>query len=319
MNFSPKKLVSIVISVYNEEKNLLPLYKELIKNLDKCSQINYELIFVNDGSADGSLGILSNLVVKDKRVRVVNFARNFGHEIAMTAGLDHSRGEAVIFMDADLQHPPHILPKMIEKWLHGHDVVLTKITVNEDKSAFRNMLSKAFYCLVNWISDVSIPENTPDFRLISGDYVTTLKNMRENSRMFRGMLNWLGIFNAAQIEFVAPKRVAGVTNYNFIKSMRLAIDSIIQFSIKPLRISIYFSIICALASLSFGLITIYEHYVAHQPSGYATIICLITFFASLQFVLIGILGEYIGRIHIESRDRPLYFANVIEKKDEVKN
>ena len=318
MNSSPKKLVSIVISVYNEEKNLLPLYKELLKNLNKCEKINYELIFVNDGSVDGSLGILSNLVAKDKNVRVVNFARNFGHEIAMTAGLDHSRGDAVIFMDADLQHPPHILPQMIEKWLSGHDVVLTKITVNQDKTALRNILSKTFYYFVNWLSDVSIPENTPDFRLIAGDYVKTIRNMRENSRMFRGMLNWLGIFNAAQIEFVAPKRIAGVTNYNFVKSMRLAIDSIIQFSIKPLRLSIYFSIICALASLSFGLITIYEHYVIHQPSGYATIICLITFLASLQFVLIGILGEYIGRIHIESRDRPLYFANVIER-DEAKN
>lgn len=277
------------------------------------------MIFVNDGSKDGSLGILGNLVAKDKRVRVVNFARNFGHEIAMTAGLDHSNGEAVIFMDADLQHPPHIVPKMIEKWLSGHDVVLGKITTNEDKTAFRSFLSKAFYCVVNFISDVKIPENTPDFRLISGDYVTTIKNMRENSRMFRGMLNWLGIFNAAEIEFVAPKRMEGKTNYNFVKSMRLAIDSIIQFSIKPLRLSIYFSIICALASLLFGLLTIYEHYVIHQPSGYATIICLITFLASLQFVLIGILGEYIGRIHIESRDRPLYFANVIENKNESKN
>ncbi|MBU6140631.1 MAG: glycosyltransferase family 2 protein [Proteobacteria bacterium] len=318
MNSSLKKLVSIVISVYNEEKNLLPLYKELIENLEKCPQVTYELIFVNDGSADGSLGILSNLVAKNKDVRVVNFARNFGHEIAMTAGLDHSRGEAVIFMDADLQHPPHVVPKMIEKWLAGHDVVLGKITTNEDKTAFRRLLSKAFYRVVNFISDVNIPENTPDFRLIAGDYVTTIKNMRENSRMFRGMLNWLGIFNAVQIEFVAPKRLEGKTNYNFVKSMRLAIDSIIQFSIKPLRLSIYFSIICALASLSFGLITIYEHYVAHQPSGYATIICLITFLASLQFVLIGILGEYIGRIHIESRDRPLYFAKIIER-NEAKN
>lgn len=312
-----KKLVSIVISVYNEEGNLIRLFDELTENLRKCSQINYELVFVNDGSVDSSLAILCNLATKNKNVRVVNFARNFGHEIAMTAGLDHSKGDAVIFMDADLQHPPHIIPQMIDKWLDGHDVVLTKITVNEDKSALRNFLTKTFYKFVNFISDVKIPENTPDFRLISGDYVKTIKNMRENSRMFRGMLNWLGVFNAAQIEFVAPKRIAGQSNYNFIKSMRLAIDSIIQFSVKPLRISIYFSIISALASLLIGIYTIYEHYVVHQPSGYATIICLITFLASIQFVLIGILGEYIGRIHIESRDRPLYFANVIENSDET--
>jgi dolichol-phosphate mannosyltransferase len=319
MSSSNKKLVSVVISVYNEEKNLEPLYLELVKNLEKCQEINYELIFVNDGSVDESLKVLSGFVFKNKKVRVVNFARNFGHEIAMTAGLDHSNGEAVIFMDGDLQHPPRLIPRMIEKWLNGHEVVLTKITANEDKTAFRSMLTKIFYRLINFISDVKIPENTPDFRLISGQYVKTLKNMRENSRMFRGMLNWLGISNAAQIEFVAPKRFAGKTNYNFIKSMRLAIDSIIQFSVKPLRLSIYFSIICALISVLVGIITIYEHYVTHQPSGYATIICLITFLASIQFILIGILGEYIGRIHIESRDRPLYFANVIERKDETTN
>ncbi len=311
-----KKLVSVVISVYNEEKNILPLYLELIKNLEKCPQVDYELIFVNDGSSDQSIGVLCNLVSKDKKVRVVNFARNFGHEIAMTAGLDHSRGDAVIFMDGDLQHPPHIIPQMIKKWLSGYDVVLTKIITNEDKSALRTFVTKIFYRLINSISDVKIPENTPDFRLISGEYVKTIKNMRENSRMFRGMLNWLGIFNAAQIDFVAPKRIAGRSNYNLVKSMKLAIDSIIQFSIKPLRISIYFSIICAAISLMFGVTTIYEHYVAHQPSGYATIICLISFLASIQFVLIGILGEYIGRIHIESRDRPLYFANIIERKNE---
>lgn len=317
MSSSNKKLVSVVISVFNEERNLMPLYSELAQNLERCKQIDYELIFVNDGSTDESLGILCNLVAKDKKVRVVNFVRNFGHEIAMTAGLDHSNGEAVIFMDGDLQHPPHIVPQMIEKWLNGHDVVLTKITINEDKSLFRSILTKIFYRVVNLISDVKIPENTPDFRLISGGYVKTIKNMRENSRMFRGMLNWLGISNAAQIEFIAPKRVAGQSNYNFIKSMKLAIDSIIQFSVKPLRASIYFSIICALISLLVGIFTIYEHYVINQPSGYATIICLITFLASIQFVLIGILGEYIGRIHIESRDRPLYFANVIE--NEIKN
>lgn len=309
-----KKLVSVVISVYNEEKNILPLYLELIKNLEKCPQVDYELIFVNDGSSDQSIGVLCNLVSKDKKVRVVNFARNFGHEIAMTAGLDHSHVDAVIFMDGDLQHPPHIIPQMIKKWLNGHDVVLTKIIINEDKSAIRTFVTKIFYRLINSISDVKIPENTPDFRLISGEYVKTIKNMRENNRMFRGMLNWLGIFNAAQIDFVAPKRIAGRSHYNLVKSMKLAIDSIIQFSIKPLRISIYFSIICATVSLMFGVTTIYEHYVAHQPSGYATIICLISFLASIQFVLIGILGEYIGRIHIESRDRPLYFANVIERK-----
>ncbi len=312
MNFSAKKLVSIVIPVYNEEGNLLELNQQLQENLQKVDQVNYEIIFVNDGSRDNSLKVMCELVKKDERMKIVNFARNFGHEIAMTAGLDYSNGDAVIFMDSDLQHPPYLIPQMIEKWLEGHDVVLTKILHNEDKGVFQKIFSKYFYKVINAISDVKIPANTPDFRLISKNYIKVLKDMRENARMFRGMLSWLGMFNVAEISFVAPKRFAGKTKYNFASSFRLATDSILQFSIKPLRISIYFSMISALISLAFGAITIIEHYFYHQPSGYATIICLITFLASLQFIILAILGEYIGRIHIESKNRPLYFCNLIE-------
>ncbi|MDX2082723.1 MAG: glycosyltransferase family 2 protein [Rickettsiales bacterium] len=310
-----KKIVSLVIPAFNEEGNLLELYAQIKEALQKNDQVTYEIIFVNDGSLDNTLGIIKGLAQIDKRIKIINFARNFGHEIAMTAGLDHSIGDAVIFMDADLQHPPALIPQMIEKWLGGCDVVLTKLIHNEDKTFLQSFLSSCFYKLIGVISDVKIPAKMPDFRLIGEKYIKVLREMRENSRMFRGMLNWLGMLNVAEIEFVAPKRFAGKTNYNLTQSFRLAIDSILQFSIKPLRISIYFSMICAAISLTFGAWTIFEHYALNRPSvGYASIVCLIVFLSSLQFVILGIIGEYIGRIHIESKNRPLYFAEVIENK-----
>ena len=311
-----KKLVSIIISAHNEEGNILPLYNRLLPNLTQFPQIDYEIIFVNDGSSDNTLGILRALAIKNRKIKIVNFARNFGHEVAMTAGLDYAKGDAAIFMDADLQHPPELVSQMIQKWLEGHEVVLTKITNNADKTWLEKILSKIFYKIFGMISDVKIPAHTPDFRLIDKKYITVLRDMRENSRMFRGMLNWLGIFDAAEIEFSAPKRFSGKTKYNLSKSFRLAFDSILQFSIKPLRLSIYLSVICAMLSLIFGIWTIYEHFTLEQPSGYATIICLITALSSLQFIILGILGEYIGRIHVESKSRPLYFAELIEYKDE---
>lgn len=308
------KLISIVISVYNEEKNLPELYKQLCLTLKK-QEINSEIIFVNDGSKDNSLKILRSFLLSDDRVRIINFARNFGHEIAMTAGLDYARGDAIIFMDADLQHPPELISPMIQKWLEGRDLVLTKIVKNHDKSWLRAAAVKIFYKILNLFSDIKIDEGFSDFRLIDKKYIATLKEMRESRRMFRGMLKWLGLFNAAEIKFSAPKRFSGKSHYNIAKSMQLAIDSILQFSIKPLRISIYCSIICAIFSLSFGAWTIYEHYASNRPNtGYASIVCLVSFLFSLQFILLGIIGEYVGRIHIESKKRPLYFAQIIENK-----
>jgi polyisoprenyl-phosphate glycosyltransferase len=313
-----KKLVSIVVSAYNEEGNVSELYKRLVENLKKIRKIDYEILFINDGSTDQTLPQLKMIAIKDTKVKIIDLARNFGHEIAMTAGMDHAKGDAVLFMDADLQHPPEVVPKIIDKWLDGYGIVLTKITNNEDKSYFRNLLSSAFYKLINKLSDIHVPAQTPDFRLVSREYVDVLKNMREDRRLFRGMLNWLGVYDYAEIEFVAPKRFSGKTNYNLSKSFSLAINAILQFSIRPLRISMIFSAVCALFSGVFGIWTIYEHFAYDKPdTGYATIICLLVFLFGLQFVILAIMGEYIGRIHIESKDRPLYFARVIDHK--IKN
>ena len=314
-NNSSPKMLSIVISAYNEQGNVLELYKRLLLNLNPIININYELIFVNDGSSDNTLPILIDLANQDSKITIINLARNFGHEIAMTAGMDYAKGDAVLFMDADLQHPPEIVPQIIEKWLAGYSVVLTKISNNQEKSWFRSLIVKCFYKIINFLSDTHIPASTPDFRLINRKYVEALKNMREDSRMFRGMLNWLGINNYAEITFEAPKRFSGNTHYNLSKSFSLAINAILQFSITPLRISIIFSIICAILSALFGFYTIYEHFTSNKNiSGYATTICLIVFLSSLQFMILAIIGEYIGRIHIESKGRPLYFAKIISGK-----
>ena len=306
-------ILSIVISAYNEEGNIYELYNQLVFNLQKFTNLQYELLFVNDGSTDKTLEKCIELNTKDKCVKIINFARNFGHEIAMTAGLDYAKGNAVIFMDADLQHPPHLIPEMIEKWQSGYEVVLTKRLDNEGQSYFGKLCGFLFYKLINILSEVPIPANTPDFRLIGKRYIDILRKIDERDRMFRGLLNWVGISNAAEISFIAPKRFSGKTHYNFIKSLSLAVSSVVQFSIKPLRFATYIGIISAIIACCFGVYTIFEHFVETKPSnGYATLVCIIAFFSSIQMVMIGILGEYIARIHIETKGRPLYFAELIE-------
>ncbi len=310
-----KKEVSIVISVYNEEKSLPELYKALTHSLAK-TPFSYEFLFVNDGSTDNSLTLLSELMLKDLRVKIVNLGKNFGHEIAMTAGMDHARGECVIFMDADLQHPPQLIPQMLQHWQNGYDLVLTLRKANMDQGLGSKFMNKVFYRLINFLSDDKIPANMPDFRLIDKKYIEVLKGMREQKRLFRGLINWMGIKNHALIEFEAPRRFAGETKYNVRKLISLAIDSIISFSIKPLRIASYFGIITAFLAILLGIYFVFEF--LNNPdysfSGFGTTLVMVILMGSVQLVVLGIIGEYIGRIHMESKKRPLYFADFMEQK-----
>lgn len=309
------KIISIVISVFNEDKNLPELYKVLT---DTVSDLPYsfEFLFVNDGSTDNSFTILSELLQKDQRVKIVNLGKNFGHEIAMTAGMDHALGDCIIFMDADLQHPPSLIPEMLNKWSNGIDLVLTLRKDNKDQGFSSKVLNKVFYALINTLSDDKIPANMPDFRLIDKKYIEVLKGMREQKRLFRGLINWMGIKNHAIIEFEAPKRYAGKTKYNVRKLISLALDSIISFSIKPLRIASYFGIFTALLAILLGIYFVFEF--LNNPdytfSGFGTTLVMVVLMGSVQLVVLGIIGEYIGRIHLESKKRPLYFADFIERK-----
>lgn len=312
----PSKLVSIVISAFNEQDNVQELYKQLKNELKKVD-VKYELIYVDDGSSDKTYANCLKLQKKDNAVKIVQLKRNFGHEIAMTAGMDYAKGDAVIFMDADLQHPPHYIPQMIELWQQGKEIVLTKRVDNKDTSGLYKLCAKSFYFVLNLLSERKIMESAPDFRLLDRKYVDFLKGFNEQDRLFRGLLSWImPNDNVAMIDFVAPERFSGESKYNFIKSLRLAINSIVQFSVMPLRLATYIGLFGAAFALLLGLYVFVEHFFLHNPTpGYATIMVTVVFLGAVQLICLGIIGEYIGKIHMEVKKRPLYVADYITRKD----
>lgn len=314
------KLISIIISAYNEQDNVGELYKQLQSTLKPLTEVDFEFIYVDDGSTDNTYTNCIKLQKKDERVKIVQLKRNFGHEIAMTAGMDYAKGDAVIFMDADLQHPPLYIPQMIQLWQHGKEIVLTKRVDNKDTSKLYKFCAKTFYYILNKLSDTKIMESAPDFRLLDRKYVDFLKGFNEQDRLFRGLLSWvLPKDNVAVISFIAPERFSGESKYNFAKSLHLAINSILQFSVLPLRLATYLGLISALAALLLGIYVFVEHFFMHNPTpGYATIMVTVVFLGAVQLICLGIIGEYIGKIHMEVKKRPLYMADYIEQKKDKK-
>ena len=314
--------VSIVVSAFNEEGNIEKLYTELTRQLKKLKLARYEIIFVDDGSTDKTYATCIALQQKDPAVKIVHLMRNFGHEIAMTAGMDHAKEKAVIFMDADLQHPPVYIAQMITYWQAGTDIILTRRLENKATSSFYDFCAKVFYWLLNRLSDTKIPEKTPDFRLIDRSYIDILKRFKEHDRLFRGMLPLIcSDKNTKVIDFIAPERFSGTSKYNFRKSFALAFNSIVQFSTRPLRLSIYLGLLGALFAVGMGIYVVAEHFLLNKAStGYATIMATIVLLGAIQLIVLGILGEYIGKIHIEVKNRPLYAAVFLdpEKKKNAK-
>lgn len=313
----PNKLVSIVVSAYNEQDNVGELYKQLKKNMEDVAGADYELVFVDDGSTDNTLANCKKLQKKDKRVKIVQLKRNFGHEIAMTAGMDYAKGDAVIFMDADLQHPPVYIPQMIKLWQEGNEIVLTKRVENKETSKLYKWCAKTFYYVLNLLSDTPVMESAPDFRLIDRKYVDFLKSFNEQDRLFRGLLSWVMPHDkVAIIDFTAPERFSGTSKYNFVKSLKLALNSIMQFSVLPLRLATVIGLLGAIFALLMGVYVFIEHFFLHNPTpGYATIMVTVVFLGAVQLICLGIIGEYIGKIHMEVKKRPLYMADYIENKD----
>lgn len=309
--------ISVVISAYNEGESVNELHKELTKVMKDLPLKSYELIFVDDGSSDDTYAKCQKLQTKDKHVKIVHLRRNFGHEIAMTAGMDYAKGEAVVFMDADLQHPPFYIKEMVKYWQEGNDIVLTKRVENQATSKFYDFCAAAFYKILNFMSDTKIPAKAPDFRLVDRSYIDFLKKFNEHDRLFRGLLSWaMPRENVKYIDFVAPERFAGVSKYNFRKSLALAFNSIVQFSTRPLRLSIYLGLFTAVISGLLGLYVIIEHFILRHPTpGYATIMTTVIFLGSIQLIVLGIIGEYIGKIHMEVKKRPLYIAEYKDSED----
>lgn len=309
------KKISIVISAYNEESNIDFLIKEIWESVPK--KYAYELIFVNDGSTDNTEKNIYAHCKEDKRVKLINFSTNYGHEVAMSSGMDFADGDAVVFMDADLQHPPSLLPELIEKWQQGNRIVLTKRTNNEDKDLLYNISSSIYYRILNYLSEYNMQTNTPDFRLIDRYYIDILKTFKEKSRLFRGLLYIIDAKDdTTTINFVAPKRYAGKTKYNFFKLCNLAIDSILSFSIKPLRIALIISLIFFFLSILLGIYFLLEwFFFGNDAPGFMTLILTIVLLGSANLFVLSVIGEYVGRIHIEAKQRPLYTLKSIVNID----
>ena len=299
------KKISIIVSVYNEEEVLFEFYRETIKVLLLIDN-PYEIIFVNDGSSDSSRSVLFNIAKTDKNVKVVHFSRNFGHEAAMIAGIDNATGDYLLCMDADLQHPPTLLPEIIGKFEAGYDIINMVRTENRSAGVVKNITSTLFYKLINNLSDTKLVSNASDFFGISKRVADVLRsNYREKTRFLRGFVQNVG-FNSVNIEYEAAKRFAGKSKYSIKKLFRFSIDTIITFSNLPLKLGIYAGTVAAFFAIAMMIYTIVSFIRVGTPSGYATIICLMCIMFSVLFFLLGIIGEYIGVILSEIKNRPIY-------------
>lgn len=304
------KKISIIVSVYNEEEVLFEFYRETIKVLLLIDN-PYEIIFVNDGSVDGSRGILFKIAKDDENVKVVHFSRNFGHEAAMIAGIDNASGDYLVCMDADLQHPPTLLTEMLRKFESGYDIINMVRTVNKSAGIIKNITSSMFYKVINRLSDIHLVSNASDFFGISKRVADVLRSSyREKTRFLRGYVQNVG-FNTVNIEYEARKRYAGESKYSIKKLFRFSMNTIMTFSNLPLKLGIYAGSMAAFLAIIMMIYTIVSFIRVGTPSGYATTICLICFMFSVLFFIVGIIGEYLGLILSEIKDRPIY---IVEEK-----
>ena len=308
------KSISVVVSVYNEEKALDEFYRETSRVLEETGW-DWELIFVNDGSADSSLSVLKGLAAAQERVKIISFSRNFGHEAAMIAGMDYSTGEVVVCMDADLQHPPACIPEILKKREEGYEVINMVRTQNRTAGLVKNITSSGFYWLINHIADVHFEPNASDFFAVSRKVARVLRtNYRERVRFLRGYVQNVG-FKRTTIEYEAGVRVAGESKYSLKKLFIFSINTILCFSNMPLKLGIYAGIFSALLGLAVMVYTLLTRQGA--PSGYATIVVLICFMFAMMFVIIGIIGEYIAILFTELKDRPIYIVEETENIEEA--
>ena len=307
------KLLSVVVSVYNEEPGLREFYEEtgkILKTLPK--PWDYELLFINDGSADGSLAVLRELAASDPKVKIVNFSRNFGHEAAMIAGIDYAAGDGIVCMDADLQHPPECIPEILKKLEEGYQVINMVRTRNKTAGFLKNVTSLAFYRLINCLSDVKFEANASDFFAVGKEAAQVLRSSyREKVRFLRGYVQSIG-FKRTTLEYEARPRFAGESKYSIRSLLKFSINTILCFSDLPLKLGIYSGVLVALFGLAVMIYTIYTWAKYGAPSGYATIVVLLSFMFAMLFIIVGIIGEYIAILFAELKDRPVYIVQDTE-------
>ncbi|KFZ43229.1 glycosyltransferase [Anoxybacillus flavithermus] len=296
---------SVVIPVYNEALVIRETYKRLKRVMEQTDGA-YELLFVNDGSKDETLDMLKELAVRDDTVKYLDFSRNFGHQIAITAGMDYASGEAIVIIDADLQDPPELILEMIEKWKEGYDVVYAKRTKRKGETFFKKATAYAFYRLLQAATEIDIPLDTGDFRLIDRKVRDELVGMRERSRFVRGLVGWVG-FKQTAIEYERDERFAGETKYPLKKMIRFSLDGITSFSYKPLKLASLLGFLLSFVSVVWMIAVLYLKLFTHSTvTGWSSLVMTVLFFNGVVLIMLGVIGEYIGRIYDEVKHRPLY-------------
>jgi glycosyltransferase involved in cell wall biosynthesis len=305
---------TIIAPIFNEEGNIPELYRRVKETMDKTGEI-WELIMVDDGSTDGSVPAIYKLSANDSHVKPVIFARNFGHQIAVTAGLDYAKGQAVVIIDSDLQDPPEVILDLISKWKEGYEVVFAQRSEREGESWFKLFTASIFYRMIYRITDVNIPRDTGDFRLLDRKVVDVMKSMRERHRFLRGMSVWVG-FKQAGVSYKRAARFSGETKYPFKKMVKFASDAITSFSYFPLQLAMYLGFFTAgISIIAIPLVIILRIVGSHAFLGQATTLIAVLFLGGVQLISLGILGEYIGRLYDEAKGRPLYIVREAPTKE----
>ena len=306
------KKVSIVIPMYYEEEIAQECYKRVVNNLKKLQEYEYEIIFVNDGSKDKTLAILEEIAKIDKQVKIISFSRNFGHQCAVTAGLKYVTGDAIVIMDADLQDPPELIPDMLKLWEEGNEIIYGKRKTRKGESKFKLLTAKLFYSTLNALSDVEIPKDTEDFRLVDRKVVEVINELPEHNKFLRGLFSWVG-FEQKELEYERKERVAGKTKYPLKKMIKLGLDGIISFSTKPLKIVGGLGIVAIMLSciiLVYAMASFIFKW-NNLTAGWTSLMVTITFFSGTILISLWMIGEYIARIYDENKGRPQY---IIEQK-----
>jgi dolichol-phosphate mannosyltransferase len=307
-------LVSIVVPCFNEEENVSRLCAEVT---DVLKGYRHEIILVDDGSRDGTLAAIKALRVANPRIKYLSFSRNFGHQFALKAGIDHSSGHCVITMDSDLQHPPSMLPELINQWQAGATIVYTKRRTNKDYSMAKKVTANLFYKLISGISDVPIEPDSADFRLIDKSVADLLRPVKDNFLFLRGLLPWMG-FPSTTVIFDVNPRLAGKTKYTFRKMFAFAINGITSFSIKPLRLAAATGVIISLLAFLYAIYAIYVKIVlGYAVQGWASVMVAVLFIGGIQLMMMGIIGEYLGKLFITQKNRPPYIVHESELSDHV--
>lgn len=302
------RLISVVIPCYNEEEVFVETHKRLTEVMNSFKNYSYELIYVNDGSADKTLDLLKTASANDERTKLISFSRNFGHQIAITAGLDFCKGDAAVVIDADLQDPPEVIKEFVTKWEEGYDVVYGKRNQRDGESHFKLVTAKYFYRIINKLSDIEIPLDTGDFRLMDRKALNQFLKMRESYRFVRGMVAWVG-FNQTYVLYDRESRFAGKTKYPLKKMLKLASNAILAFSNIPLKIATWLGFATSLAAFFGILYALYSRFFGTYEPGWTTIMLAVLMIGGIILMVLGIIGSYLGRIYNEVKGRPLYIID----------